>query len=112
MLARLAGLAARRPWPTVLIAVGAVAAMLAIGGPTAGSLSTGGFVDTQAENARAADLLQHAAGVGPAPAFVALVRADGGPRSPATPGASRRSRLSFGRTRPSPASRPSRTGAR
>jgi uncharacterized membrane protein YdfJ with MMPL/SSD domain len=84
VLARLAGLAARRPWPTVLIAVGAVAAMLAIGGPTAGSLSTGGFVDTQAENARAADLLQHAAGVGPAPAFVALVRADGGPRSPAT----------------------------
>src|SRR5262249_60721455 len=80
----LAGLAPGRPWPMVRIAVAAVAAMLAIGGPTAGSLSTGGFIDTHAENARAADLLQQASGVGPAPAFVALVRAEGAPGSPAT----------------------------
>jgi len=77
MMARLAGLASRRPWRVV--AVTAVFLVVAVigGGSLTGSLAPGGFEDPNSEFVAARDQLEQAGGVAPAPALVALVSPQG-----------------------------------
>jgi RND superfamily putative drug exporter len=80
-MSRLAGLAARRPWRIVVIAILFMAVGLVVGGRLTGNLTGSGFEDPSAEFVKARDTLQQASGSNPAPGLVALVRPGGDVRS-------------------------------
>jgi RND superfamily putative drug exporter len=80
-MSRLAGLAARRPWRVVVIAILFMAVGLVVGGRLTGNLTGSGFEDPSAEFVKARDSLEQASGSNPAPGLVALVRPGGDVRS-------------------------------